>query len=122
MGSLGEFAMCGFVSTQFSIVREAMCDLVLKGLVNAAAMMFLGAFFGFFLIDSMFYLEIRIGGVGENSHPILKHPILKTTGGISHDVPVTLDGKNPNKEKLMEERKKMKESGRGSLLELGPGK
>ena len=55
------------VKTQFEIVDRSLCSSVLKGMTNIACCMFLTSFFAFFVLGALFYIEIRIGGVGASS-------------------------------------------------------
>eukprot|EP00941_MAST-03F_sp_MAST-3F-sp1_P003006 g3006.t1 len=84
---LGNFTYCNFVKTHYQNTDKALCGHVLMGMLNTAFFMWVSAFLCFFVIDAMFFLEIRIGGVGAASHPLLKHPTFHIDDGPQGDMP-----------------------------------
>lgn len=78
---LRDFTYCDFVADGYKTAELSMCNNGLAGLTNTALFMFLASFFSFFIIDTMFFCEIRLGGVGSSSSPLLSHPTFRTENG-----------------------------------------
>ncbi len=118
VGSLDEFTYCNFVKAEFDVLNASVCGSILKGMVNTTMCLWLAAFFCFFVIDSMFFLEIRLGGVGQHSHPALKHVMFKQRGGPPSDLPAHKG--NPNVHLLMIHREACRAAGPQPLRDIGP--